>query len=112
MLSTGVQWPQKMNPKLLLPLLLVLTLVLPVVAAKKDLSDNAIHDAVMRRLAEDQVVKTSPDVDVKEGVVTLKGSVEYDIQKSRAEKLTKKVAGVKSVVNQITVRRPGVKSPQ
>jgi hyperosmotically inducible periplasmic protein len=101
-----------MNPKLLLSILLVLTLVLPAVAAKKNISDNAIHDSVMRKLADDQVVKTSPDVDVKDGVVTLKGSVEYDIQKSRAEKLTKKVAGVKSVINQITVRRPGVKAPQ
>ena len=101
-----------MNPKLLLPLLLILVLALPVMAAKKDVSDNAIHDAVMRKLADDQVVKTAPEVDVKAGVVTLSGSVEYDIQKARAEKLTKKVAGVKSVVNQITVRRPGVKAPQ
>ena len=101
-----------MNPKLLLPFLLVLLLGLPAVAAKKDLSDNAIHDAVMRKLADDQIVKTSPDVDVKNGVVTLTGSVEYDIQKARAEKLTKKVPGVKSVVNQIKVRRPGIKSPQ
>src|SRR5579864_5230276 len=101
-----------MIPKLLLPFLLVLLAALPAVAAKKDLSDNAVHDAVMRKLADDQIVKTSPDVDVKNGVVTLTGSVEYDIQKARAEKLTKKVAGVKSVVNQIKVRRPGVKSPQ
>ena len=101
-----------MNPKRFLPLLLALALLLPAVAAKKDLSDNAIHDAVMRKLADDQVVKTAPDVDVKAGVVTLTGSVEYDIQKARAEKLTKKVSGVKSVVNQITVRRPGVKAPQ
>ena len=101
-----------MNPKLLLALLLVLTLVLPVAAARKDVSDNAIHDAVMRKLADDQIVKTAPEVDVKAGIVTLSGSVEYDVQKARAEKLTKKVAGVKSVVNQITVRRPGVKAPQ
>ena len=101
-----------MIPRLLLSYLLVLTLTLPAVAAKKDLSDNAIHDAVMRKLADDQIVKTAPEVDVKAGVVTLTGSVEYDIQKSRAEKLTKKVSGVKSVVNQITVRRPGVKAPQ
>ena len=46
---------------------------------------------------------------MKTGVHTIKGQVEYDVQKSRAEKLVKKVAGVKSVVNQITVRRPGAK---
>lgn len=102
-----------MTPKLLLSVLLVLTLALPAVAAKKDVSDNAVHDAVMRKLADDQVVKGGGlTVDVKSGVVTMTGSVEFDLQKSRAEKLVKKVAGVKSVVNQITVRRPGVKDTQ
>jgi osmotically-inducible protein OsmY len=99
-----------MIAKSLLSFLLIFTLALPAAAAKKDLSDNAIHDAVMRKLAEDQVVKGGGlEVEVKDGAVTLKGSVEYENQKTRAEKMAKKVAGVKSVVNQITVRRPGVK---
>jgi len=101
-----------MIPRTLILLLLVFTWALPSAAARKQIPDDAIHDAVMRKLADDQVVKTSPDVDVKNGVVTLSGTVEYDVQKARAEKLTKKVAGVKSVVNQITVRRPGIKAPQ
>jgi osmotically-inducible protein OsmY len=42
-------------------------------------------------------------ITVKEGVVTISGKVESDAQKSRAEKLAKKVPGVKSVDNKIVV---------
>jgi osmotically-inducible protein OsmY len=91
-----------------LSFLLIFALVFPVLAASKQVDDNVLYDTVKRKLANDQLVKGGNlDVDVKSGVVTIKGSVEYDNQKARAEKLTKKVAGVKSVVNQITVRRPG-----
>jgi len=91
-----------------LSFLLIFALVFPVLAASKQVDDNVLYDTVKRKLANDQLVKGGNlDVDVKAGVVTIKGSVEYDNQKARAEKLTKKVAGVKSVVNQITVRRPG-----
>ena len=91
-----------------LSFLLVFALVFPVLAASKQVDDNVLYDTVKRKLANDQLVKGGNlDVDVKGGVVTIKGSVEYDNQKARAEKLTKKIAGVKSVVNQITVRRPG-----
>src|ERR1041385_6769491 len=101
MLSTGVQWPQKMIPRIALCFLLALTLILSAAAATKQVDDNALHDNVKRKLANDQVVKG--------GAVTITGSVEFDNQKARAEKIVKKVPGVKSVVNQITVRRPGVK---
>ena len=91
-----------------LSFLLILALVSPVLAASKQVDDNVLYDTVKRKLANDQLVKGGNlDVDVKSGVVTIKGAVEYDNQKARAEKLTKKIAGVKSVVNQITVRRPG-----
>ena len=91
-----------------LSFLLVFSLVFPVLAASKQVDDNVLYDTVKRKLANDQLVKGGNlDVDVKSGVVTIKGSVEYDNQKARAEKIVKKVTGVKSVVNQITVRRPG-----
>jgi osmotically-inducible protein OsmY len=91
-----------------LSFLLIFALVFPVLAASKQVDDNVLYDTVKRKLANDQLVKGGNlDVEVKSGVVTIKGSVEYDNQKARAEKLTKKTAGVKSVVNQITVRRPG-----
>jgi osmotically-inducible protein OsmY len=91
-----------------LSFLLVFSLVFPVLAASKQVDDNVLYDTVRRKLANDQLVKGGNlDVDVKSGVVTIKGSVEYDNQKARAEKIVKKVSGVKSVNNQITVRRPG-----
>lgn len=75
-------------------------------AAKQPLSDGAVHDLVVRRLANDDVVKGGAlDVDVKDGVVTLRGKVTTDKQKQRAEKLTKKVDGVRSVVNELRVER-------
>jgi hyperosmotically inducible protein len=88
--------------------LLIFALVFPLAAASKQVDDNVLYDTVRRKLANDQLVKGGAlDVEVKSGVVTIKGSVEYDNQKARAEKIVKKVGGVKSVVNQITVRRPG-----
>jgi hyperosmotically inducible protein len=91
-----------------LSFLLIFALVFPVLAASKQVDDNVLYDTVRRKLANDQLVKGGNlDVDVKSGVVTIKGSVEYDNQKARAEKIVKKVSGVKSVINQITVRRPG-----
>ena len=75
-------------------------------AAGKPVSDDTIYDYVKRRLANDPVVKGGAlDIDVKQGVVTLKGSVEYEKQKTKAEKVAKKVNGVKQVINQIQVVR-------
>ena len=94
--------------KTIASLLLIFALVFPLVAASKQVDDNVLYDNVKRKLANDQVVKGGAlDVDVKAGVVTIKGSVEFDEQRTRAEKIVKKVSGVKSVINQITVRRPG-----
>ena len=76
----------------------------PVFAQKGAKGDGEIHDQVLIRLAGDQDVKgTGINVEVKDGVVTLTGKVESDKVRSRAEKLAKKVKGVKSVENQLTV---------
>lgn len=92
----------------LLSLFLISTLlVVPLRAASagKHISDDEIYDNVRRRLANDPDVKGGAfEVDVKQGVVTMKGVVEKDKFRSKAEKLVRKVAGVKSVVNQITVK--------
>ena len=40
---------------------------------------------------------------MKDGVVTLAGAVERAVQKDKAEKITKKVKGVKQVVNNLRV---------
>ncbi len=88
--------------------ILILTLlsgVLAVSAADKQVSDDLVYDNVKRKLAIDPVVKGGAlDIDVKAGVVTLRGKVEYEKQKVKAEKIAKKVGGVKSVVNEIQVK--------
>ncbi len=68
-------------------------------------SDDRIHDLVMVKLAGDQLVAGAGRIEVfvEGGVVTLKGRVESDQQRGRAERLAKKVKGVKSVNNQIKV---------
>lgn len=93
-----------MIPRLLILLTLLLTLL---AGAEKTFSDDSIYDWVRRRLASDPVVKGGAlDVDVKQGVVTLRGVVELPKQKERAEKVAKKVDGVKQVVNELKVARP------
>jgi hyperosmotically inducible protein len=87
-------------------LAIVLVLVLmPLLAQKqKQMTDDTVRDQVMVKLASDQDVGGNPiDVDVHQGVATLKGKVRTDKQKSKAEKLAKKVKGVTSVTNQLVV---------
>ena len=85
-------------------LFLLLALVVTTLAADKLPDDNFIYDSVREKLASDVVVKGGViDVDVKSGVVTLKGHVQDSKQKSKAESLAKKVKGVKSVINDIQI---------
>lgn len=70
--------------------------------ADKRISDDLIYDNVKRRLAEDSEVKGGGlDIDVKQGVVTLRGKLETQRQIDKAARLTKKVNGVKKVINEI-----------
>ncbi len=79
-------------------------------AADKPISDDAITDQVMIKLSSDPVVKGGGlHADVKNGVVTLTGSVGEQRQKDKAGKIAKGVKGVKSVVNNITVAKSGSK---
>ena len=73
-------------------------------ADKQPPNDNYISDSVRRKARGRCVVKGGAiEVDVKDGVVTLKGKVQEPKQKSKAESLAKKVKGVKSVVNNIQI---------
>jgi hyperosmotically inducible protein len=75
-------------------------------AADPDVSDDALYDMVRRRLANDATVKGGTiQVEVSEGVVTLKGSVETAKQKERAGKLVKGINGVRKVQNELAVAR-------
>ncbi len=88
-----------------LALLLVASVCL---ATDKPVSDDAIFDNVRIRLASDREVKGGGEnfkVDVKNGVVTLSGTVESQRQKDKAAKLTKKVKGVKQVINNLEIKK-------
>ena len=93
--------------KIILAAFLALFLMQAVCPAKDppQVTDDTISDAVRVKLASDQVVGVLPlQVTVKDGVVTLAGSVEAKSMKSRAESVTKKVKGVKQVVNNIEIK--------
>jgi osmotically-inducible protein OsmY len=76
-------------------------------AGKPPLTDDFISDTIREKLSGDVVVKGAKiDVDVKDGVATLGGTVSSEKQKNKAESLTKRVKGVKSVVNKIQITAP------
>jgi hyperosmotically inducible protein len=71
-------------------------------------SDPGITTAVKNKLAADDTVKAYRiDVDTKDRVVTLNGSVDTPIARERAVALAKNTEGVRNVVDQLTVT-PGV----
>lgn len=100
-----------MKTKIAAFLLMIFTMAAVAQAKGKDpITDDMIYDNVRIKLASDAVVKGGGlTVDVKDGVVTLSGSVEQPKQKDRATKLSKSVKGVKQVVNNLTVRPNGIR---
>lgn len=67
-------------------------------------ADDRIFDLVRVKLTSDTTVRGGAlEVGVKDGVVTLRGKVRQDKQKQKAERLARKVKGVKSVVNEVRV---------
>ena len=75
-------------------------------AADKPVNDNLIVDQVRIKLSGDADVKGGAlEVESKDGVVTLAGTVETEHQKSKAASLAKKVKGVKKVINNLQVKK-------
>jgi osmotically-inducible protein OsmY len=67
-------------------------------------SDASITTAVKTRLMKDPAARaTSIDVDTKDGVVTVAGTVPTHADKLRIGQLVEKTTGVKSVVNNLTI---------
>ncbi len=67
-------------------------------------SDPGITTAVKTKLAADDTVKAYRiDVDTKEGVVTLLGTVDTPAAKTRAVEVARGTDGVRNVVDQLTV---------
>ncbi len=92
----------------ILAVALLFTLVLMPLAAEKQkqqpLTDDIITDNVRVKLANDSDVGGMKiDVDVKGGAVTLTGKVRTEKQRSKAEKLAKKVKGVTAVTNKLII---------
>ena len=70
-------------------------------------TDPGITTAVKTKLAADDTVKAYKiDVDTKEGVVTLAGTVDSPAAKSRAVELANTTNGVKSVVDELRISEP------
>ena len=91
--------------KLCAALAILCLLASVVLAADKPTSDDYLYDQVRIRLASDAEVKGGAlKVDVKQGVVTLGGTVETQHQKDKATHLAKKVKGVKQVINNIVLK--------
>jgi len=98
------RWRIEMHWLSLLTILVLVTSgALPSLASEK-VSDDEIYDNVRLKLAGDRDVRgTALEVEVKNGVVTLRGEVDKEKNKQRAERLTKKVKGVVKVINELTV---------
>ena len=59
-------------------------------AARKPVTDDFVSDTVRQKLATDSLVKGGAiEVEVKDGVVTLKGKVQESKQKDKAERIAK-----------------------
>ncbi len=92
-----------------LTLLLALSLfVFPAFSSKDKypLTDDRLHDQIIMKLSGDQDVRGGGiEVEVHNGVVTLKGKVDTEKRKERAEKLVKHMKGVTGVENQLVITK-------
>lgn len=67
------------------------------------INDTATLTRIKAKFVTEGILGTN--VDVKEGVATLKGEVTNAVVREKAEALTRSTEGVRSVVNQLTVRK-------
>ena len=84
-------------------LFLLLVLFLPAFAAET-VDDDTLYDKVRIAIANDRETGGNKiDVHVADGKVELSGKVKTERQRVRAERIAKRVKGVKDVVNKIEV---------
>jgi osmotically-inducible protein OsmY len=75
-------------------------------------TDADIAAAVLRALEWDAVIPTDKiDVTVSKGWVTLKGEVEWGFQRADAERVVRRITGVRGVSNLLTVKPRAKPSP-
>jgi osmotically-inducible protein OsmY len=92
----------------LLSLVTVVGFLMAVAAAasvQKPLTDDELHDKVIARLAADRDVKGGGiEVEVQNGVVTLKGKVREEAQKVKAEEVEVGQVDARKVVKHVVHR--------
>ncbi len=72
----------------------------------RSIDDANITTAVNAQLVRDKASNfTRIDVDTNNGIVTLNGTVVSAEQRARAEEITRKVGGVKGVINNLQIQR-------
>ena len=77
------------------------------------LDDAWIHTKIVAQLIGNSATpERKINVDVKDNVVTLRGTVETAEQKTEAEQIAKSAEGVKSVNNQLNVGRATARAPE
>ena len=80
-------------------------------SCKKGPDDAALTASVKSQLSsQSPALASMVNVETKDGVVTLTGTVDNDAAKSQAEQAAKSTADVKSVVNNLAVKPPVVVS--
>ena len=73
--------------------------------AQDALNDGALTAKIKSKMALDDTVKAlAIDVDTRDGVVTLSGTVHSEAERAKAVQLAKETAGVTSVVDRLVVR--------
>jgi hyperosmotically inducible periplasmic protein len=73
--------------------------------AAKNAEDDAISAKVKAAIVADPGLSTLQiDVDTKNSVVTLNGTVDTAMSKERAEQIAQNVGGVRSVIDNLTVK--------
>jgi hyperosmotically inducible periplasmic protein len=75
--------------------------------------DTVLTSAVKAKLVADRAKNmVDVNVDVKDGVVRLRGTVATEADKYEAERLAARTQGVKAVVNELTARDTAAASPR
>lgn len=75
-------------------------------ATPRDGSDAEIAETIARQLACNSVVPDTVAAEVREGYVTLRGTVEWSHQREAAERPLEQLCGVFGVRNEITLKAP------
>jgi hyperosmotically inducible periplasmic protein len=78
----------------------------------QNVDDAAMTASVQGKLTSDRLSNFSHiNVDTDRSVVTLNGIVRSVAEKSRAEELTRQVAGVRTVNNNLQIQSPSLSNP-